>query len=86
MENDKQRASKREKLKNNLCSLRPSPSGCQEKRGGGRIHIGYLADGTSHAMQSSESVVERHRKMKYDIDQYYEAVLGLIREAGKVRT
>jgi hypothetical protein len=24
--------------------------------------------------------------MKDDIDQYYEAVLGLIREAGKVRT
>jgi hypothetical protein len=24
--------------------------------------------------------------MKYNIDQYYEAVLGLIREAGKVRT
>lgn len=51
----------------------------------GALSTGYLADGPSLRRQSSESGVEIHKKMKYDVDQYYEAVLGITREAGEVR-
>jgi hypothetical protein len=65
IENYKQTEQYTKKVKKSfVISLRPSPSGCPEKRVGG-IHSGYITDDKSHGLQSSESRVEGHiRKWK----------------------
>jgi len=45
-----------------------------------------IADGTSQETQLSAREDGRHGNMKHDVNQYYEAVLGITREAGKVST